>query len=435
MKTVGTNAPANTLPPQMQPFGGQLDQQMMQLLFQHIMQTMMQNGAQGGLPQMAQQGANAPAGNGACGAGCNPLTNPQRQQLGQAMQGFNQDLKGLLRNLMQNGFGPQAGPRPQLPARRAPIGNPAGAGPVAKGPIFNAPVGGNAAPVIGGNAAPAAKGPIFNAPVGGNAAPVIGGNAAPVIGGNAAPLNDAAKNVKWGGVHGKGAYTWDGNKVNFAKGTYAGGQGVWDKDAKKVRIFDKTGKHVANQAVSKMAGGKPKVASPLVFDLNGDGVKTTGVSKKFDITGKGATKTAWAAGGDGVLAFNGKLDKDGKAGSTGKELFGNNTQFVGKDGKVQGGFQNGFDALRAFAADKLGVNGAELKSLNAQQIKQLEAQGLVMKTNGKDAKPSELGITNINLGFTNSDKVDGNGNEHRQQGAFDINGKKAQVADVWFRYQ
>lgn len=177
---------------------------------------------------------------------------------------------------------------------------------------------------------------------------------------------------------------------------------------------------------------KDKIASPLTFDLNGDGkVSTTAGGKKFDIDGDGKIDdTAWAGKGDGVLAFD--ADGDGKIGEDGRELFGNNTDIDG-DGKADG-HANGFDALRALAQKEFGDVGGKL---NAQQLQHLgQKYGLRMMVDGQQKRLDELGITEIDLGYREAGaNADAHGNEHRQVGnGFTMNGQQRSVNDVWFRY-
>jgi len=86
--------------------------------------------------------------------------------------------------------------------------------------------------------------------------------------------------------------------------------------------------------VSGLYGQAPlQVSSPLVLDLDGDGVEAskmgygTGASTVyFDMDNDGfAERTAWATGGDGLLALdkngNGKIDNQ-------NELFGNNATYA-----------------------------------------------------------------------------------------------------------
>jgi hypothetical protein len=180
-----------------------------------------------------------------------------------------------------------------------------------------------------------------------------------------------------------------------------------------------------------------KIASPLTFDLNGDGkVGTTGIEngRKFDLNGDGKLdQTAWAGKGDGVLTFD--RDGDGVAGADGRELLGDNTDVDG-DGKADG-HANGFQALRALAEKHLGKAAVADGKLDAKEIKALEDKaGLRMNVDGVMKKPSELGITSLSLNYAEAGRnADANGNEHRQLGSFTINGQERQANDVWFRYR
>ena len=69
-------------------------------------------------------------------------------------------------------------------------------------------------------------------------------------------------------------------------------------------------------------------ASPIVIDLNGDGVKTLALAGKrhFDLDNNGfAEQTAWVDGGDGLLVRD--LDGNGRI-ESGAELFGDHTGFA-----------------------------------------------------------------------------------------------------------
>lgn len=236
----------------------------------------------------------------------------------------------------------------------------------------------------------------------------------------------------WLAPHGGYKKNKDGT-IDITKGKYAGHQAK--SIGKGKYLLTKNG---CPCGIFNAPGGKDKIASPLTFDLNGNGkVDTTNVAggKQFDIDGDGKVdQTAWAGKGDGVLAFD--ADNDGKVGEDGTELFGNNTKIDG-----QGGFNNGFDALKALAEKHLGPEATADGKLDARELKQLEQMaGLKMMVDGQAKSLSELGITEIDLGYTDlgagGQTADVNGNEHRQQGVgFTMNGQQRQVNDVWFKYQ
>lgn len=214
----------------------------------------------------------------------------------------------------------------------------------------------------------------------------------------------------------------------------------------KQGMVDASGKAIPNppkqgsNAHYDKSGNFTKWTSPLTLDMNGNGkVGTTSMEggKKFDINGDGKVdQTAWAEKGDGVLAFD--RDGDGVAGKDGKELFGDATDLG--DGKKHA---NGFEALKAAALQKLGPQAVAGGSLKGDALAMLEkpvAQGgigLTVMVDGKQVAPSQAGITEIKLGYTEAGtNADENGNQHRQVGAgFVRNGQAGKMDDVWFANQ
>jgi hypothetical protein len=169
--------------------------------------------------------------------------------------------------------------------------------------------------------------------------------------------------------------------------------------------------------------------SPLTFDLNGDGnVSTTNVAngRMFEMA-PGVKQTAWAGAGDGILAFG--------SGADGSKVLGDNAVIDGKT------YANGFEALAALAQKHLGADRVAKGYLDAADLKELQAKaGLHMKVAGqsasqdRNARPVEdLGITRINLNYAHAGAAaDLQGNEHRQQSAFVMNGQARRVNDVWY---
>ncbi|MGI9344900.1 MAG: calcium-binding protein, partial [Gammaproteobacteria bacterium] len=172
----------------------------------------------------------------------------------------------------------------------------------------------------------------------------------------------------------------------------------------------------------------PVLGSPLVLDLDGDGVETVDwdANIHFDHDGDGFRElTGFAAADDGMLALD--INGDGLI-NTGAELFGNQTLLP--DGTFA---SNGFEALAALDSNQDGVLDA-----NDDQFGNL----LIFQDTDQDgvADPGELtsleeaGIASLALAYSNQNFVDAAGNEHRQVGSYtNSEGYTAAMTDVWFQ--
>ena len=169
--------------------------------------------------------------------------------------------------------------------------------------------------------------------------------------------------------------------------------------------------------------------SPIVIDLNNDGVKT--ISRKnnkiyFDLdNNKFAQNTSWIDSNDGIL-INKSLITDNNI-TNGSQLFGNHTLLT--NGNLA---TNGFEALKEFDENNDGViNKLDQNAYENLAIWQDINSNAKLDTNElKSLK--ELGIKEINLNYTNSNFIDENGNEHRQTSSVVFeNGNKASISDVW----
>lgn len=171
---------------------------------------------------------------------------------------------------------------------------------------------------------------------------------------------------------------------------------------------------------------KPKpVVSPIVFDLDSDGVETSGVLNKvhFDHDGDGfAELTGWAAPDDGMLVRD--LNGDGLI-TSGRELFGSETVLIGGSEAA-----NGFVAL------------AELDTNKDQQVSLDEAASLKVwrdanqngiTDEGELLSLADAGVASIKTGYTNSNVTDAFGNQHKQVGSYvGTDGSTRTATDVWF---
>ena len=177
-------------------------------------------------------------------------------------------------------------------------------------------------------------------------------------------------------------------------------------------------------------------ASPLSFDLEGDGVKTSDELIRYDIDGDGDLDTINDSA-DAILVFD--ADGDGISGEDGSECFGDNTDLDG-DGKADG-YKDGFEALKALADQEGLVDGVYDTTLDEEDLKVLEEKyGLQIKTDGYNSEGSSLfeaGITEINLATTDETTLhknfDGKQNDlMTQEGAtFVVNGEEREYADIW----
>lgn len=137
-------------------------------------------------------------------------------------------------------------------------------------------------------------------------------------------------------------------------------------------------------------------ASPLVIDLNADGVGSYKLKNGvyFDLDNNGfKEKTAWTHYQDGLLALdlngNGTIDN-------GAELFGNHTQLA--NGSLAA---NGFEALAQYDDNKDGVINNKDKIWKNLLVWQDKVNDGVSQTD-ELTKIAKIGITEIDLGYKNS---------------------------------
>jgi len=145
----------------------------------------------------------------------------------------------------------------------------------------------------------------------------------------------------------------------------------------------------------------PRSGVPIVLDLDGDGVETTGLNDGayFDHDKNGfAEKIAWAGSDDGLLAWD--RNGDGII-NDGAELF-NVTMPDGSP--AENGFQV-LDALDNNQDGKIDVNDAIWNQLKIWQ----DIDGDGYSASDELFTLDELGIRSINTGYSNSTYADGNG--------------------------
>ena len=172
---------------------------------------------------------------------------------------------------------------------------------------------------------------------------------------------------------------------------------------------------------------KTSAVSPLVLDLDGDGVETlskdSGVFFDHDVNNL-SELSGWVGADDGLLVLdrngNGQID-------SGAELFGNNT--ILSDGQKA---DNGFAALADLdenADGKIDAHDAAFADLRVWR--DMNSDGVTDE--GELFTLAELGIASLNTGYFSQTLTDKNGNQHLQVGSYTLeDGSTRAMNDVWF---
>ena len=175
------------------------------------------------------------------------------------------------------------------------------------------------------------------------------------------------------------------------------------------------------------AGAYTYPCDPLIFDLNGDGVKTVSVADgvHFDFDKNGfSEKIGWVSAEDGLLVRD--LNNDGKI-SSGRELMGDLTEL--SENSVA---SNGFQAIGYYDENRDGVinsNDAIYSELKIWQDK--NQNGTV--DDEELMTLSQVGIESINVSYDYINETDENGNSHSQKGSYTrTDGTTGEIEDVWF---
>ena len=174
---------------------------------------------------------------------------------------------------------------------------------------------------------------------------------------------------------------------------------------------------------------KASASTPLVLDLNGDGVQTVGLEHgvSFDLNADGKKEqTGWTDGKDGLLV----LDRNGNGQvDNGMELFGNATKLG--DGSTA---KDGFVALADLDSNGDGVISADDALFGQLQVwVDRNQDGLTQE--GELLGLGEVGVVSFQLDAQQTDVVQ-NGNLIGLTSSYTkADGSRHELVDVWFGTQ
>ncbi|RLM17922.1 hypothetical protein BIY29_18815 [Brenneria alni] len=196
----------------------------------------------------------------------------------------------------------------------------------------------------------------------------------------------------------------------------------YDKDKSSLQIVLKNNSNDDDERTPRTL-----FTSPLVIDLDGDGVETLirGDKKYFDLNNDGLSEeTGWVSPDDGLLVHD--VNGDGRI-SNGGELFGNHTQLG--NGKTA---DNGFQALAEYDdnGDKT-IDAQDAAYATLRIWRDLNSNCISDK--GELQSLKDAGVAEISTDYRSSDYVDNNYHQHLMiANATLSDGRISNATDVWF---
>jgi hypothetical protein len=204
------------------------------------------------------------------------------------------------------------------------------------------------------------------------------------------------------------------------------GAGTYQATMAQIDAGLKVHVNAGGTAPSGVSAAFVSTASPLVLDLDGDGVQTVSVEQgvRFDLTGKGAQPVGWMERQDGLLAID--LNHNGLIDS-GAELFGNATAL--SDGQKAADGWAALAALDSNADGHIDARDAHFADLRLW----VDADGDAVTDAGELRTLAEAGVTSLNVAYARSASVQ-NGNLLDGSGSFTkADGSVGAMTDVWFQ--
>lgn len=181
----------------------------------------------------------------------------------------------------------------------------------------------------------------------------------------------------------------------------------------------------ATSAYSTMSVTNTRVITPLVLDLDGDGVELIAMSNgvDFDINADGLIdRTAWAASDDGLLVFD--RNNDGLI-NDGSELFGEHMNLSNGDNA-----ENGFAALADLDSNGDGIFDAKDHAFTQVQVWQdKNSDGISQEDELLNLE--DIGLESINLEAQEVDEVHDAGVTGLRSSWTDTEGNTHDIDDVW----
>ncbi len=182
------------------------------------------------------------------------------------------------------------------------------------------------------------------------------------------------------------------------------------------------------RTIKRLFGVAEATISPLVLDLDGDGVATLAIEAglHFDHDGNGfAERSGWVGRGDGLLVRD--LNGDGLI-SSGSELFGNATRR--RDGSRA---PHGFAALAELDANGDGQVDGRDPGWSSLRV-WVDGDADALTDSGELRSVEELGVRALPLAYRDAAIRDAQGNHHRQIGGYrHRDGGERALVDVWFQ--
>jgi len=177
-----------------------------------------------------------------------------------------------------------------------------------------------------------------------------------------------------------------------------------------------------------LAAGRPYASiTPLVIDLDGNGVTTLNISEGivFDHDGDGkGDQTGWASSNDGLLVRD--LNDDGRI-TDGSELFGSFSKL--SDGSRA---RDGYEALQAFDSNSDGyVDSTDANYLDLMVWRDSNENGVTDQ--GELSSLADLGISRLGTNPTVNVTQDNGNVIGLTSDVVMASGDVAQMADVWFQ--